>query len=458
MTARHKTVLRVIALGCIGAIGVAIYVGLSWDFDQPPKDAKEAGNTALPFAPPMLRPLPKATVAPPPVILPSTPELEHEKAIRLTPEGGERIVGLVVDDKGRGVAGAMVFGSYIPTSIESRAKQAQATTDGAGRFELRRKPSDGNVPVFAWSPGYAASWAKPENGKVTITLMAGGSISGRCFRDGKALQGIRICLGSGEIWDTDETVTNANGSYLIANVPSGIVELKALSKPDEAPYSRVAEVVQGKTTVVDFNLPSVQGTTVSGTVLVDGQPATGGTINVVVELENAGTTETHGGVDPDGTFEIADVPMGHATLHFRGRTTEGERVYENESFEVPGNGDVVIDMSLNTSTRLVVDMVRSDPKAQAAVWVMPGVLSDKELRWSDIQALSPLSAGMANPKAGEVCKFLGLSAGTYTVIGVEVPNNITSEINAILGRVTFDMKVVEVKEGAETSIELNPTS
>ena len=158
-----------------------------------------------------------------------------------------RIQGRVVDQAGRGVAGARVSARVLDPMLDiETAKRffqrdsAESTTDRAGRFVLELLP--GPSLVDAWAPGYVpvrgqevTAGSETDPADLEVILGRGAVLEGRVLdAGGEPVVSARVAAGPGA------GVTDADGFYRAEGVPLGMRNIVV----DHREYPRLEEEVE----------------------------------------------------------------------------------------------------------------------------------------------------------------------------------------------------------------------
>lgn len=207
---------------------------------------------------------------------------------------GGRVLGVVERPDGRpAVSADVTLITSFPYLLESLRRGElcfrRTTTDGQGRFAIPGVPPGPGYDVYAEGGGFALSFVldQPvragEDTEVTVPTRAGGRIAGRVVSTGDTEtagepvagahvaavpQGLRYLPFAPSVLLATRTTTDANGSYVLRDVPPGEVDVVGFAPGHVAalgPSTLVPEA--GSVAVEDFEL--VAGPTVSGRV-VDG--------------------------------------------------------------------------------------------------------------------------------------------------------------------------------------------
>jgi protocatechuate 3,4-dioxygenase beta subunit len=195
---------------------------------------------------------------------------------------GGVVQGLVTDSGSAPVAGARVTVQKARTTMYGGGPQNQeATTDGAGRFEIRGLPL-GTAQLKAEHRRYAPSApvevsVDPAAGpaEARITLVQGGTLQGSARRrDGKPVSGAMVHMissvsGFGAAMGA---AVREDGSFLIEHVTPGKADVALLTGAAgryNSVLSKEVDIRDGETTTIELTLMDVF---VSGRVTRGGRP------------------------------------------------------------------------------------------------------------------------------------------------------------------------------------------
>ena len=159
------------------------------------------------------------------------------KAITLTPISPEklksphRIAGRVLDGAGQPVAGATLSPEGVATGdsttwggVESRVDPLVVTDDN-GQFQIFCTPGVDRVFATVEGRGVARRWVELKPGRYHLVRMQDGvTVSGTLRQQGKPVKDVVVSLvtrerACGEYLRGDEVATDAQGAFVIPNVP-----------------------------------------------------------------------------------------------------------------------------------------------------------------------------------------------------------------------------------------------
>jgi hypothetical protein len=233
------------------------------------------------------------------------------------------ISGTVTNSTGTAIAGATI--SYNGGTTTS-------ATDGT--YTLSNVPA-GSVSVTAAASGYqsstksvtvTANTTTTQNFTLSATV---GTISGTVTNtSGAALSGASVAYSGGS------TTTGANGSYTLANVPTGSVSV-TVSATGYQSSTQSVPVTANTTTTQNFTLSATVGT-ISGTVT----NTSGAAISGATVAYSGGSTTT----GTNGSYTLANVPVGSVSVTV---TATG---YQSSTQSVPVTANTTTTQNFTLST------------------------------------------------------------------------------------------------------------
>lgn len=151
---------------------------------------------------------------------------------RVDLEPGERLVGRVVDDSGRPLAGVTLTARMLgPAAARGPSTPWLTLTANDGSFAIETLPagplvldiSDGG----AHEPTSVTDLSLPSQA-VLITVRRTAVMSGKVLgEDGNAVPDARVTLAGSGVWPARVLQTDRAGDFLFSNVPEGVYELRA---------------------------------------------------------------------------------------------------------------------------------------------------------------------------------------------------------------------------------------
>jgi hypothetical protein len=244
----------------------------------------------------------------------------------LTPEdvkSKNRIAGMVVDDDGKPVMGAVIG----PEGVERGASTQWGGTDAfvdpvavadeKGHFLLLCKGDVNSVHATVVGPNVAKRWVQLKPGRDhLIRMQEGVTVTGEIELGGKPLKDVVIGLATtdrtcGKFFNCDELATDKEGRFLIPNVPPGrefvlYSKMESLAGRGFTPGKVFTTGNSGSTTDVQ-KLSLQRGFRLAGRVaLSDGRPVPANTRLLLSREKAWDHTETE--LNADGSFEFLSVP------------------------------------------------------------------------------------------------------------------------------------------------------
>lgn len=244
-----------------------------------------------------------------------------------------RIKGMVIDEQGKPVAGAVISPEGIGMGQMTRwgGNDAQieplAVADEAGKFVLFCKSNDvDTVYATAEGRGVAKQWVTFKPGSdYLIKLPEGVSLTGQVLRDGQPIQGVSIAATTtdrtcGVYFNCDAAATDTNGRFLLLNVPPNrefvvFTTMKSLHGDGALPDKIITTGNSGA--VQDLgNLEVQPAYTIAGrVVLSDGKPVPANTRMFLGRQKAMDSLETK--LAADGQFTFKGVPAESIDLAIR---------------------------------------------------------------------------------------------------------------------------------------------
>lgn len=217
--------------------------------------------------------------------------------LALAPVNPGTVTGQVVNGGGAGISGATVIAAGLTVN-----------TDASGNYTLANLPA-GSTTISASASGFA-------NGSTTVTVAAGtttaapaitlssssGTITGTVkSSSGAAISGATVGFGGGT------TTTSATGTYTLANVPAGPVQLAASASGFQSVTQNIT-VTGGATTTANFTLsPSAATGTITGKIT---NASTGAAVSAATVSWSGGSTTS----STTGVYTLANVTAGTVSV------------------------------------------------------------------------------------------------------------------------------------------------
>lgn len=217
--------------------------------------------------------------------------------LALAPVNPGAVTGQVVNSSGTAITGATVSAAGLTVA-----------TDASGNYTLANLPA-GSTTIAASASGFA-------NGSTTVTVAAGtttaapaitlssssGTIAGSVqSSSGAAISGATVGFGGGT------TTTSATGTYTLANVPAGPVQLVASATGFQSVTQNIS-VTGGATTTANFTLSaSAAKGTVTGKIT---NASTGAALSGTAVSWSGGSTTS----STTGVYTLANVSAGTVSI------------------------------------------------------------------------------------------------------------------------------------------------
>lgn len=282
---------------------------------------------------------------------------------------GITVTGRVTDEKDQPIPGARV------AAFGAMGMGSSTRTDADGRYELKNQGPPVRM-VLVSKPGYvqkqksgssafSAGGMHTEDFESNVVMQRAASVAGRVLRpDGKPAVGARVkAAGKGGMGmlavltgGSSETLTNAEGRYVLDGVPPGekVLVMARHAGFLDAQTETFAVGEAGATQAPDLTLQ--EGVVLEVKVLKpDGATATGALVEVEIEASDEVDWEPFGGFGNfaeqrtarGGTTSVRDVPSGKATItasfegHAPGRTV----------VDIPERGDASREVKATVTLR-----------------------------------------------------------------------------------------------------------
>lgn len=244
-----------------------------------------------------------------------------------------RIKGLVLNEAGKAVPGAMISPEGIAMGDMTRwggndeEVEPLAVTDDDGRFILFCKTNTVDT-VFgtAEGPGLAKQWItlKP-GGDYLLRLLEGVTLTGQVLSQGQPVKGISVTAATtdrvcGRYFNCDAVTTDADGHFRLPNVPPNrefCLTSTMQSSPDQGTLPDKILTTGESGTVQDLGRMELQRAfSISGhVVLSDGKPVPPGTRLYLGRGQVMDSLESP--LDAEGGFVFKGVPAGSVSMAVR---------------------------------------------------------------------------------------------------------------------------------------------
>jgi hypothetical protein len=229
---------------------------------------------------------------------------------------GYRLSGRVVDEQGEPVRGARLTLS----ADRGQAASADSAPDGSFRFT--------DVPEGTWRLTVSARGHAPAAEEVRLAggdldglalrLSRGGTITGRLLGlTGTERGQVRVVAwpeagGAGTVLSSAVGSVDDEGGYRVPDVGPGQWTVEASLPSGRTGRGAVQLSAPGEDATLDLEIP--RGLTLSGRVLLDGQPFSGAAVTAATVHDDGPAGSWQGTTRHDGTFEIQGVEPGRVTL------------------------------------------------------------------------------------------------------------------------------------------------
>jgi hypothetical protein len=260
--------------------------------------------------------------------------------------------GVVVDARGRPIAGAKVTLASLPQGPSLAPDSDAATSAADGRFLLETAP--GAVTVRATVQGLAPSpdleldvAAGERRSDLLLHVPDGGRIVGYVLDgDGNPADGWRVVVADENGRSAGSARTNGDGSFLLGPLVARTYTVRLASRNATRPVARdrvEARVVEGGTVEVRLGGRSEGATRVHGIVRCGGAPIARMTVTAWSDDDLSGRAATE--TDDGGRYELELLPGAHR-LSVYGRRGDDGHVSLTLSVEVEGGTELRRDVDL----------------------------------------------------------------------------------------------------------------
>ncbi|HIJ74821.1 MAG TPA: hypothetical protein HPP83_12040, partial [Candidatus Hydrogenedentes bacterium] len=347
--------------------------------------------------------------------------VEHETLtdveIRLSPSDEEPITGRVCDAEGNPIPRASV---YVEESLDMRVmdRNVATTTDADGAFTIE-DPWGNAQFVSVWHPGYAPASTYAAQGG-TVVLEPEARVEGIVLDGNMPVAGMGIQVHLRRQLPVSLmyfATTDTRGVFSIGDLPSGTLDINTTLSPDYPGFvCRTVDAIAGQTTHIVLRFE--RGTSrLEGRITYHGKVAPG-----EVELcfsTPSGEQKHRTDLEPDGSYELTDLPSGEARLRYR--PWKAHSKYRSLTIEEGVSMRLDIDFSGQGCIRGRVSGIRSDDGCLASVWVFPLHVDlfqpSGEVR-SCAAVFSELKVGYADCQTDGSFMVSDLEPGTYNLLVV----------------------------------------
>lgn len=224
-----------------------------------------------------------------------------------------RVDGQVIDGGGEPLADITI--EAMPRDDLGEPEPWRATSDASGAFVFDTLPP-GPVTLRAEAPGYAPSVVEviaPQSG-LLVTLQALVDLRGRVVGPPEALARARVRIEGSAIWPVREQAVEADGGFVLAQIPDGIYALEAVVEADPPGGPELASIpLENVTPELAITLALVPAFRVPVQVTApDGTPVAGA--RVTLSRSSIGLLPRLAVTDAEGTVAMGPVVPGPYVL------------------------------------------------------------------------------------------------------------------------------------------------
>jgi len=289
-----------------------------------------------------------------------------------------------------------------------------------------------------------------------IVLTRGGQIAGTVTLGGEPVPGARVGVWhDGLQTNAGQAETEADGSYLLSDVPEGSVDVFAQLPGSFPPYSRRSAhqqdvlVQNGRTTHVRFDYPAGNGR-LEGSVTLFGEPVERGEVTLRTEGP-AGTEQSGRSIGINGRYVFRDVPAGPATLSVSVRTQRGDWLNKTINVEIPEGEVTTVDVDLSGNSVVGGYVYGLGPFERGTVQVLSGKVEIREFTPSIHQELVPFVQGHSMVSYDGVYEIRGLEPGVYTLVAIATPRTLHGGYD----HARFATAVFNLQENQEINLDFD---
>lgn len=436
-----KTRLPIIAtILCIACASFFMWYA-SQDPVQPAPKPRPAAPEPKPISPPIKEEPPAPAPVPPP---PPPAPVETAAA------DGARVTGIVLsaDD-----------GKPIPDTEVSVGDTMKIKTGPDGRFTFDNVPINATAlkAVHAWYLDGSATFQLQTGAsvEVRVELKGCGGVEGVVFRNGRPSSGEQLLIGHKE----QTVATDERGHYQSLDESPGEVTVTVVTDsvaphrlPPKWAFAK-ATVEQGRTTVVDFDMPIMQSQ-VEGAILIEGQPPDKASMHARISCDY-GDYATTAEVTPDGRYHIANLPAGTLFLNANATGPTGVPRRRTVNVDVPEARAVQYDFIFTAGGSVSGTVTGAAQDERVSILLMKGSApAGREFSFQEMMTLGQGIVGNANPEADGTFRIEGIDPGAHTVIALAVGAR-TPGRDQDASNIRSTSKPVTLVEGKDVSVSLS---
>jgi len=381
---------------------------------------------------------------------------------------GHVLEGTVVTTENVPVPGAYIFVDNLPPFDQYRDKDdfANAMTgiirseaDGSFVLDNLEEGIPTTVVAYHFDHGLGTLELTPSGAETTgadIVLAQGGQIAGTVTLGGEPLPGARVGVWhDGLQTNAGEAETEADGSYVLSDVPEGSVDVH-VQLPGSFPphghrtaYQYDILVQNGRTTQVSFDYPA-GNSRLEGSVTLFGEPVERG--NVTLRTTGpAGTEHSGRSVGINGRYVFRDVPAGPATLSVGVVTETGDWINRTINVEILEGEVTTVDVDLSGNSVVGGYVYGLGPFERGGVRVLSGEVDIREFTPNTLQELAPFLQGYSVVAYDGVYEIEGLEPGVYTLVAIATPRTLHGGYD----HARFATTVLNLQENQEISLDFD---